>query len=143
MLMREKTDDLDISGIDTGRLCTVFDVSLNSVKKIAKADIVAGITTEDRADAFIVQRRVDPNVTHPFRKKDLMPKLAGKLTPYEFDSVVYTHKLKENPKYCWRDNAATLVKWSSETVNYLNSLTPERIASARTEYAGRFRKPKK
>ncbi|MFC6017558.1 DUF3644 domain-containing protein [Plantactinospora solaniradicis] len=143
MLMQEKTDELDASGIDTGRLCTVFDISLNSVKKISKADIVAGITTEDRADAFIVQRRVDPNVTHPFRKKDLMPKLAGKLTPYEFDAVVYVRQLKEDPKYCWKDSGTSLVKWSPEAARYLKGLTSEQIASARAEYTGRLKKSKK
>jgi len=140
MLMQEKTGDLDASGIDTDRLCTIFDVSLNSVKKIDRADIVAGITTEDHTDAFIVQRRIDPNMTHPFRKKELMPKLVGILTSYEFDAVVYMHKLKEEPKYCWRDDSTSLVKWSSETVKYLKSLTPKQIAHARTSYSNRFKK---
>lgn len=142
MLMQEKADQLDSSGNDTGRLCTVFDVSLNSVKKIDKADIVAGIAPEDQADVFIVQRRVDPNLTHPFRKKEMMPKLAGKLTPYEFDAVVSVHNLRDDPKYCWKDSSTSLVKWSPEAVKYLNGLTGEEISRARSEYASRFKKAK-
>ncbi|WP_221327052.1 DUF3644 domain-containing protein [Actinoplanes sp. L3-i22] len=140
--MQEKTDELGASGVDTGRLCTVFDVSLNSVKKIDKADIVAGVTSEDRADAFIVHRRVDPNASHPFRRKDVLPKLAAKLSAYEFDAVVHSHKLKENPRYCWKDDNVSLVKWSSEMIKYLDNLTPMQITKARDEYASRNKKKK-
>jgi Domain of unknown function (DUF3644) len=41
--IRKAAKDLESEGVDTGRLLTLFDVSLQSIKKIEKADIVVGV----------------------------------------------------------------------------------------------------
>jgi hypothetical protein len=138
--LKEKSDALESDGIDTERLLTVFDVSLQSIKKIDKADIVVGVTAEELADAVVVSRKVDPNVSHPYRQKDVLPRLKRSTTSFEWQAVAYAHKMREEPKYCWRDKDANLVKWSPEAVRYFNSLTEEQIQNAKGEYSASIRK---
>ncbi|MEU1747370.1 DUF3644 domain-containing protein [Micromonospora arida] len=138
--LQEKADALDNAGIATDRLCTMFDVSLNSVKKIEKADIVVGIASDDLADAFVVNRRVDPNVSHPYRRKDVLPKLKREITTYQFDAIVFVDGLRDDPKYCWKADGSLLVKWSTETIRHIDKLSDQRISDITAEYAKRFKK---
>jgi len=138
--LKEKTDALESDGIDTERLLTVFDVSLQSIKKIDKADIVVGVTSEELAEAIVVSRKVDPNVSHPYRQKDVIPKIKRETTTYEWQAVTFTHGMRDEPKYCWQDKDAHLVKWSPEAVRYFNSLSEEAIQNAKKEYSARFKK---
>lgn len=140
--LRDATTELENAGIDTSRLLTVFDVSLQSIKKIERADIVLGVGAVEMADPVIVTRRIDPNISHPYRRKEALEKLAehGSLIgPYEFDATVRHFGLRENPTYCWRDKAADITKWSPETVTYLERLTPEQIEEAKTAHLERHR----
>ncbi|MFH9804005.1 DUF3644 domain-containing protein [Streptomyces albidoflavus] len=138
--LKEKSDALESDGIDTERLLTVFDVSLQSIKKIDKADIVVGVTAEELADAVVVSRKVDPNISHPYRQKDVLPKLKRPTNSYEWQAVTYVHEMREESKYCWRDKDANLVKWSPEAIRYFNSLTEDQIKKAKEEYSATFRK---
>lgn len=104
--LQEATQELEAHGIDTGRLLTVFDVSLQSIKKIERSDIIVGIGAGSGTDPVIVARRVDPNVSHPHRRKDVLERLAqsgSTIGAYEFDAAVRHFKLRDNPAYCWRD----------------------------------------
>ncbi|WP_107085913.1 DUF3644 domain-containing protein [Streptomyces sp. CFMR 7] len=139
--LKERTNSLESDGIDTARLLTVFDVSLQSVKKIDRADIVVGVTSEDLADSIVVSRKVDPNVSHPFRQKDVLPKLKrSATTSYEWQAVTFVHEMREEPRYCWRDKDANLVKWSPEAIQYFDRLTEPQIAKAKDQYSASFRK---
>lgn len=138
--LKEKSDSLESNGIDTQRLLTVFDVSLQSIKKIDKSDIVVGVTSEDLAEAIVVSRKVDPNASHPYRQKDLLPLLKRQTTSYEWQAVVAIHKLRDDSRYCWQDKEAPLVKWSSDAVRYFNSLTEAQITAAKAEYSARRKK---
>jgi hypothetical protein len=140
--LRDATTELENAGIDTSRLLTVFDVSLQSIKKIERADIVVGVGAAGATDPVIVTRRIDPNVTHPYRRKDALEKLAehgSSIGPYEFDAAVRYFELRDNPTYCWRDIATDLTKWSPDTVTYLQRLTPEQIEDAKAAYRDRHR----
>lgn len=120
--LQEATHKLESAGIDTGRLLTVFDVSLQSIKKIERSDIIVGVGAASGADPVIVTRRVDPNVSHPYRRKDILERLAqsgSTIGSYEFDAAVRHFKLRYDPAYCWRDGTTDLTKWSPETTAYL------------------------
>lgn len=133
-LLKGKTEELEASSTDTGRLLTVFSVSLESIKKISNADVVAGVTADDSADALIIKRTIDPNLSHPYRQKDILPKLKLSINSYTFQAIVKRHNLKGNRQYWWADDNGTLVKWSPETVRFINSLTPEEVDLARQWY---------
>jgi hypothetical protein len=66
--------------------------------------------------------------------------LKRSTTSFEWQAVAYAHKMREEPKYCWRDKDANLVKWSPEAVRYFNSLTEEQIQNAKGEYSASIRK---
>ena len=135
--LRDATIELENSGLDTSRLFTVFDVSLQSIKKIEQADIVVGVGAAAATDPVIVTRRIDPNISHPHRRKDVLVKLVQigvSLGPYEFDACVRHFELRDDPRYCWRDKDTDLTKWSPETIVYLQRLTPEQVEEAKTAY---------
>lgn len=141
--LQEAMQELEANGIDTGRLLTVFDVSLQSIKKIERADIVVGVGDESATDPVIVARRVDPNVSHPYRRKDVLERLAERgrtIGTYEFDAAVRHFELRDNPTYCWRDSTTNLTKWSPETITYLLRLTPQQVEEAKTAYSELRRK---
>lgn len=140
--LQDAAAELEDSGVDTGRLCTVFDVSLQSVKKIEKADIVIGINADAPTDPVIVTRSVDPNVSHPYRRKDVLEKLAQSgcsMSAHEFDVCVRHFSLRENPIYSWSDKDVSLTKWSRDTVTYLHRLTPAQIEEAKASHRERQR----
>ena len=99
--VREKTEALEADGVDTGRLLTVFDVSLQSLKKIDKADIVVGISKDEIEDAVIVSRRIDPNQTYPYLQKDVLSHLSRKVSTFEFQAIAFWFELRTNSIYCW------------------------------------------
>lgn len=133
-LLKKKTEALDDEGVDTGRLLTTFDVTLQSVKKVSAADIVVGVTSEELADTVIVSRRVDPNLSHPYRQKDVLPKLQRPISTYEFQAIVQVFKLREDHRYCWIDSAGYIVRWSPDVVKFIDRLTQREIDEARTGY---------
>jgi hypothetical protein len=132
--LRDAAGELEAAGEDTGRLLTVFDVSLNSVKKIEKADITVGVGAAGTAEQVIVTRRIDPNRSHPYRRKDVLEQLAAQgtsLNAYDFDCAVREFRLWGDPTFWWRDDSTNLVKWSVETVARLRRLSPDEIETAR------------
>ena len=140
--LRDATAELEDTEIDTGRLYTIFDVSLQSVKKIERADIVVGVSAETETDPVIVTRPVDPNISHPFRRKDVLKKLdesGSSIGAYEFDACVRHYELWGDPRYCWRDKDTNLTKWSPETVAYLRRLTSAQIEEGKAGYQERRR----
>lgn len=142
-LLKDKTDQLEAEATDTGRLLTVFDVSLQSVKKIAKADIVAGISSEESPDVVIVSKPVDPNQSHPFRQTDVLSRVKSEINQYDFQAIAALHSLRNDRKYCWVDSTGTLVKWSPDVIRFIDSLTPDEISDARRRYSAQRKKPGK
>ena len=60
-------EELKTANEDTGRLLTVFNVKLESVKKIGESDAVVGVTSSTVQDApLTIVRTQDPNKSHPW-----------------------------------------------------------------------------
>jgi hypothetical protein len=137
------TKELEFEGIDTGRLLTLFDVSLQSTKKIEKADIVVGVGGGGGAAPVLVTRKMDPNVTHPYRQKEVIGKLAsthgGKITTHVFQAIIWRHQCKTNDAMCWQDTSSGLVKWSPEVITLIKGLSAKEIETEKREYAARLR----
>jgi hypothetical protein len=138
-VLKDKIGELEDDGLDSSRLLTVFSVSLQSTKKVTDADVVVGISPDENTDAVIVPRRIDPNVTYPYRQKELLPKLKDSLTPHTFQAIVYTYKLRGNPKYWWADAYGGVVRWSPETVKFIDALSQKEIDQALAVYRERLR----
>ena len=132
--LRDATVQLESDGFDTGRLLTVFSVSMQSTKKIERADIVVGVGAAGSSDPVIVTRRVDPNVSHPLRRKHVLERLAADdraISSYDFDAIVAVRRLKDDPALCWQDRDVGLVKWSVDVVTYFKRLSRRDIDQAR------------
>ena len=127
---------------DSSRLLTIYSVNLQSTKKLSDADVRVGVSGSDSDEATIVQRKVDPNKSHPLRQKDLLPMLKPNLGigPYEFQAITRVHGLRGDSRYCWEDENISLVKWSQDVVTFINKLTPEDVKTAREKHRAKMRK---
>jgi hypothetical protein len=141
--IRQAAQTLEDEGIDTGRLLTSFDVSLQSTKKVTKADITVGVDASDSAAPVIVTRKVDPNLSHPYLLKDVIKKLkpyhAGKLTSYVFQAAAFQYSLRDDGAMCWKNEASGTVQWSPEVVARVGKLSSEELDEAKRSYRAMLR----
>lgn len=133
------TNEIKSEGGDTGRLLTIFNVKLESVKKIGDADVIVGVTKAEGAEGpLTVVKTQDPNITHPLRQKDVVSKirnLDGKpFTPFVFQGILWKYNLKENLQYCWKASEGVLTKYSNDVVAFINRLTIAEIELALKDY---------
>ncbi|WP_204801733.1 DUF3644 domain-containing protein [Mycobacterium riyadhense] len=127
----------EMKGGDLSRVLTLYSVNLQSTKKLSDADVVVGVSSVNDENPTIVQRKIDPNKSHPIRQKDVLPLLREDLGigSYEFQAITRIRGLRDDPVYCWKDSDISLVKWSPEVVQFINKLTPEDVKSARERYS--------
>ena len=99
-VLAKGTEEIKDAGEDTGRLLTVFDVKLESIKKIGEADAVVAVENGTRHDGpLAIVRTQDPNKSHPLRQKDVLEQIGmlhGKsFTSHTFQAVVWKYNIKE------------------------------------------------
>lgn len=137
------TNDLETANLDAGRFLTVFSVQLQSVKKVASADIVVGLAgnspVQDANNPLIIERRVDPNISHPLKRKDALVHIGNNLnghrfTSHTFDALIWKNKFKEKPHLCWQSSDGAMTKYSSEVVSLLRQFKIDEIDVAVKEY---------
>lgn len=143
-LISDATAELEAANIDTGRLLTIFSVSLQSTKKISHADVVVGVRGGDADEngETVVVRPLDPNRSHPLFQKNIVeqigPNLNGvKFTGYTFQAIAWHYGLKSNATYCWIDDDTQRPRWSRNVLTFLRSLTPEAIEESLAAYKKR------
>ncbi|MGY1895027.1 DUF3644 domain-containing protein [Nocardia gipuzkoensis] len=135
--LRNLMDGAEAVGADMGRLAVVYDIHLQSQKKMTSADLVVAVSTT--ADGQIAIQKTDPNQTHPFSATELMQRVNDKrsgraLSSYDLQVVWWKESLRDIRRYAWKhSNAATHV-WSGDAVNYLSSISDERFDKLRAEY---------
>ena len=136
----EMSRNLGKGGFEAGRFLTYFDVSLNSIKKSTEADLVVAFdgTRVGIGEPILVEKRVDPNVSHPLKRKDVLQRIRAKLKNDHFNNrdlnpIVYTHKAKDNSIYCWKGLGGS-IQYSHDFVAFVCVLSPISRAKARSEY---------
>ncbi len=146
------TNQLESSNQDTGRFLTVFKVQLQSVKKISAADIVVGIDVDKNNvgddQHIIIERRIDPNISHPLRRKDVIAEigntLAGKkFTTHTFEAIMWKFKMKQKPNICWRSSTGGITKYSRELPSIIKKMSANDIKTALEEYQQYLKKRRK
>jgi len=146
--LEETVTKLESENHDTGRLLSIFNIRLESVKKISSADFTVGIDNTEKNK--IVHRRTDPNKTHPYRMKDIVStkknqKAQGmkikygetKLTSYVFQAIIFEKNICSNKSYCWVENSNNTKKYSYEFINFLKSLNEAQVNKAISQYKRR------
>lgn len=137
-------DEVEKAHADTGRLLTIFSVSLQSTKKIQKADVVVGVTGASLDEGpLIIHRIMDPNSTHPLRQKEVLAKVPSvrgrKLTSHIFQAVAWKHDLKSNDRLCWRATEGVLTRYSNDIVPWLKGLSEDEVQTAVRDYRAYLR----
>lgn len=133
-------------GADMGRIALIQEVSLQSGKKITRADLEVAIN--QNASATVVQRKVDPNETHPYSATQLINranrarKSGRKLTSHDLVCMAWKHNMRENSKFAWRGNHNLSCVWSGDALSFLKNATDEEYDRARAEYR-QYQKDKK
>jgi hypothetical protein len=137
--LNDATVELEDANTDTARLLTIFDVSLQSTKKIERADIVLGVSGENSDGKILVSSVLDPNKSHPYRMKDVVAKIRDAVTfdfnRRSFEAVAWRHRLRDQRHMCWVDAATNIVKWSPEAVVFVRGLSQGQIEEARAAYS--------
>lgn len=138
--LRRLMDRAEAAGGDMARVATVYDINMQSVKKMTSADLVVAVSPT--ADGQVVIRKTDPNQTHPFSMKELLAKVNAKregrtLTTYDYQAICWKESLREDTKYAWKHSNGAAHVWSGDAVTYLASLPDERYDSIRAEYGAR------
>jgi len=143
--LADAVDALKEAGEDTGRLLTIFNVKLESIKKIGDADVVVGVKkAQGTKGPLAVIKTQDPNITHPLRQIDIVGKkdapgkiesLYGKrFTSYIFQAIVWKYNLKSKQQYCWQAKEGVLTKYSNDIVTFIKKLTSADINAALGDY---------
>ena len=140
--LRHLMDYVESAGQDLARVATVYDINMQSVKKMTSADLVVAVSPT--ADGQVVLRKTDPNQTHPFSTTELLDKVnekhAGrKLTTYDYQAICWKESLRENTKYAWKHSNGVTHVWSGDAVSYLASLTDKQYDAIRAEYREHLR----
>jgi hypothetical protein len=143
-LISEATAELEKAKIDTGRLLTIFSVSLQSTKKISQADVIVGVRGHDGEEVgeTVVIRPLDPNRSHPLFQKNIVEEIGSDLngvrfTSYTFQAIAWQYDLRSKSTYCWIDDDTQRPRWSQDVLTFLRHLPKEDIASALTAYRAR------
>jgi hypothetical protein len=134
--------EMKAGGTDTGRFLTVFDVRLASVKKLGDVDVVVGVVKPgDAPGPLVVEKAVDPNVSHPLRQKDVVAKIGTlhghAFTTYTFQVLAWKYGFRENRSYCWRATEGVLTRYSNDVVPFIQRLTAADVQAALTDYRAR------
>ncbi|MGX1575960.1 DUF3644 domain-containing protein [Cellulosimicrobium funkei] len=135
--LRKFMDDAEGAGSDMARVATVYDINMQSVKKMTSADLVVAVSPT--ADGQVVLRKTDPNQTHPFSSTDLLAKVNEKrtgrtLTTYDYQAICWKEDLRSNTKYAWRHSNSASHVWSGEAITYLASLPDSHYDNVRDDY---------
>lgn len=142
--LKSALDEVEKASADTGRLLTVFTVKLESTKKIEKADVVVGVRKAgEELGPLAVVRTIDPNVTHPLRRKEVVEKIGTlhgiKFTPYVFDAIAWKYNLKSDPVFCWKASEGILTRYSNDIISRIKQLTRFEIDTAISDYRAHMR----
>lgn len=130
--------------MDTARFFTVFEVNLQSTKKIKSADIVAGVGDSASSEVLLVSRKVDPNKSHPWPQKKILEKVGEEVngerfTSYTFQALVWKYDIKSTEKYCWHNRNTNTFQYSPELAAWIRQRTAEEIRDARNDYRAHLR----
>lgn len=126
---------------DTEGLISSFEVRLVSSKKVdsKNTDLIVAINEENQSDGYIVQRTVDPNVTHPLFTKGVVERVYKKrrgtikFTQYTFQAIRWYHDLYKE-QYYWKLLGTDTKKYSHDVVTFIGRLSDQEIEECLKKY---------
>ncbi|GAB4084732.1 DUF3644 domain-containing protein [Myceligenerans cantabricum] len=133
--LRTRLDEVEASGSDMGRVATVYDIHMRSVKTMTSSDLVVAVDPD--ASERVVVRTTDPSKTHPHTMTTLLKSVNRKrdgrvLNSRDFQSVCWQDRLRSQPRYAWKHPNNATWYWSGEAVNYFSNLDDGYFVAARS-----------
>ena len=99
------------------------------------------------AGPLAIVRTVDPNLSHSLRQTEVIAQMTDlhgiKFTSHVFQAIIWKHKLKEDPVYCWRAKEGVLTKYSNEILPRIRHLSKGDVELALADYRDHCRKKMK
>lgn len=142
-LLEEARVDVAEAGERADRVITSVRVHLESVKNVSDADLVVGVVTEASGAERVIERRIDPNTTHPMRQKEVVAAIGtlfGRaFTSYIFQAILWKYDLKQQAQYCWAAREGVLVRYSREIVQFIRQLSGQEVDTAVADYRHHLR----
>ncbi|MBA4025057.1 MAG: hypothetical protein C0482_22105 [Gordonia sp.] len=140
--LRDLMDAAEAGGADMARVAVVYDIHLQSEKKMTSADLVVAVS--QTADGQIAIQKTDPNQTHPYSATQLIQRVNKKrkgraLNAYDHQTICWKESLRDKRRYAWKHSNAASYVWSGDAVSYLASVTDERFDKLRAEYRDHLR----
>ncbi|MCG7267361.1 DUF3644 domain-containing protein [Corynebacterium sp. ACRQJ] len=136
--LRKIIGEAEDLGADMGRIAMLQEINLQSGKKISRADLEVAI--DQGAATTIVQRKVDPNETHPYSATQLIAranrarKNGRELSIYDLTCMAWKHNMRDNCKFAWQGTHTPTHVWSGDALSFLKSQTDEEFDRVRAEY---------
>lgn len=142
--IRYSIERIEQEGGDITRVLTVFKFKLESARKLEQADLTVPIANvADGGEPLLVERRIDPNKSHPLIAKRVIEKVAilhsRKVTPYVLQAIVWKYDVRSNIRYCWRDSDDRVTRYSYDFVAWLKSINAADMSTALAEYRQHLR----
>lgn len=141
---REALEEVEGAGGDTSRILTVYSVKLESTKKVQSADLVVGVDGDAASGPVLVQRRVDPNRSHPLREKHILEAVGDELngvkfTSHTFRGLAHQEGWKDRDELCWQHEDTGLTTWSRDVVGMCRSFSANQLQAAREAYSAHLK----
>jgi hypothetical protein len=88
---------------------------------------------------LLISKKVDPNKSHPHRRKEIMAMIGNAIhgvpfTTRAFDAMVWHHNIKQNERFCWKNESTNTFQYSPELVPHLKSFTSNQVEAACQAY---------
>lgn len=137
--LRQIISDAEELDADMGRIALVQEINLQSGKKISRADLEVAVN--QGAPTTIVQRKIDPNQTHPFSAKQLVERInsarrnSRDINLHDLKCMAWRFKLRDDEKYAWKGTHNATCVWSGTALSFLTRKTDDEYKQVRDEYA--------
>ncbi len=134
------TTKLEDKNLDTSRFLTIFNVTLQSIKKISSADVVVGVKGQaDDEGPLFIERRVDPNKSHPLRQTKVLREVGTQVngvpfTSFTLQAIVWKYDFMNKPHYYWRPSGGGVIQYSNEVPSFIKKLSKNQIDKVVNEY---------
>jgi len=140
--LRTRVEKIEESDGDPGRVATVYDVHMQSVKKYNSRDLLVGV--DQGTDGRIIFKDRDARDTHPYtmqtmidRANELRKNDPRTITSYDYQAMCWKHDLRNDSKFYWKHENQPTALWSEAAAVWFSKLDNNQLAEARKQYQHR------
>lgn len=143
--VQRAASDIQAAGGDATELMVTVNVSLQSVKKLARADVVVGVAGDAEGTLIptTIIKQQDPNVTHPLSRREVLERVGGfgvsYTDGYVLQAVMWKHKVVSDRRFCWVSEKTGVRQFSHDFVQFLKKQSKSDVSKTVKEYGEAIR----